>query len=84
MSRLLYGNQVFYNVVLDRWVPYPDGGGRNFETVKSLRHAVQILKRNPKYGQIDVRYRNPQNRLQKPYCCMYWDRGRIVKQEKPK
>ena len=76
--------QKFYNVALDRWKDYPDGGGRNFEQVNSLRHAIQIIKRNPKYGQIDVRYRNPKNRLQRPYCCMYWDHGRIIKQEQPK
>lgn len=78
----LIRSQKLYYVSLDKWIDYPDGGGRNFEITTSFGRAWYLLKRNPKRGQIDVRWRNPINRNYKPYCMAYWD-NRKIKRQKP-
>lgn len=73
---MVFWRRPVYYVSLDKWKRYGDGGGANFKVFKDKRAAVQCFLRNPKYGQIDVRgYKI------KPYCWMYWNRGRIVVQK---
>lgn len=71
----MFWRSPMYYVHLDRVWEHRDGNGSsNFRVFKDKRAAVQCLKKNPKYGQIDVRGHKVE-----PYCWLYWQRGRIVK-----
>lgn len=68
-----------YFVHLDRWIDH-DCGFQNELTFKNPTAALRCLKRNPKYGQLDVR-RFGRRGCYVRYCWKYWDHGRIVTQD---
>lgn len=73
----MFWRRPVYYVHLDRVWHHPDGSGSsNFRVFKDKRAALVCLKKNPKYGQIDVR-----GYKVKPHCWLYWHRGRIIEQQ---
>jgi hypothetical protein len=72
----MFWRRAMYYVALDRFKELRDGGGSNFKVCFTKEHALQVFKKNPKYGQIDVRGRGI-----KPYCWKYWNKGRVITQQ---
>jgi len=73
----MFWRRPMYYVALDRFKNLREGNGfSNFVVCKTKEHALQVFKKNPKRGQIDVRGPNI-----KPYCWKYWHKGRVITQE---
>jgi len=65
--------RTMYYVSLDRVKEFKDGGFTTFIICRTKEHALQVFKKNPKHGQIDVRgYKT------KPYCWKYWRQGKCL------
>ncbi len=67
-----------YYVHLDRFVKR-NSGMANFAVFDTPRAAMRCFKRNPVYGQIDVRGIDGRGRHVRE-CWKYWNRGKIVTQ----
>jgi len=68
--------RTMYYVSLDRVKEFKDGGFTTFIICRTKEHALQVFKKNPKHGQIDVRgYKT------KPYCWKYWRQGKVFTQQ---
>ncbi len=64
-----------YYVSLDRVTEFKDGGFTTFIICRTKEHALQVFKKNPKHGQIDVRGYKIE-----PYCWKYWRQGKVFTQ----
>ena len=68
--------RTMYYVSLDRVMEFKDGGFATFIICRTKEHALQVFKKNPKHGQIDVRGYKIE-----PYCWKYWRRGKVFTQQ---
>ena len=68
--------RTMYYVSLDRVKEFKDGGFTTFIICRTKEHALQVFKKNPKHGQIDVRGYKIE-----PYCWKYWRRGKVFTQQ---
>ena len=68
--------RTMYYVSLDRVTEFKDGGFTTFIICRTKEHALQVFKKNPKHGQIDVRGYKIE-----PYCWKYWRRGKVFTQQ---
>jgi len=67
--------RTMYYVSLDRVKEFKDGGFATFIICRTKEHALQVFKKNPKHGQIDVRGYKIE-----PYCWKYWRQGKVFTQ----
>lgn len=72
----MFWRRPMYYVALDRFKDLSSGGFSNFVVCKTKEHALQVFKRNPKHGQIDVRGYGVT-----PYCWKFWHKGKIITQQ---
>lgn len=72
----MFWRRPVYYVSLDRFKRCRDGGSANFAVCFTKEHALQVFKKNPKRGQIDVR-----GYMVAPYCWKYWKNGRVITQK---
>ena len=71
----MFWRRPMYYVALDRFKNIR-GGFSNFVMCKTKENAMQVFKKNPKRGQIDVR-----GHRVVPHCWKYWQKGRVITQQ---
>lgn len=69
--------KINYYVSLDKPRDLPCGGFTTFEIFTNRNAAMRCLKKNPRSGQIDIRFPHTHK---KPFCWKYWDKGKIIDQ----
>ena len=72
----MFWRRPMYYVALNTFKNLRGGVLSNFVVCKTKEHALQVFKKNPKRGQIDVRGRGI-----KPYCWKFWHKGRVITQQ---
>lgn len=74
----MYNKRDKYLVKSDHWITDRTGFG-NFKVFTCKKAAVRFFMKNPFRGQIEFRPYNGED-----YCMMYWEKGKIIHQPKPK